>query len=741
LLDITRGARPGIILLGHQSGYGERVPRSTTTAGWARREALVLSALGAAAALITLGVAAGLKELKVGGLIVAVAGALVRFGIAARKARIEAEVERTKLDERCTAPIAPVDEVDPLRIGVEAATQTIITGGSLPDYVPRSADDPLRSAIVAALSGAGPWMVVVQGPSKVGKSRSLFEALRACAAEALLVAPVDAQALQSLLTPGQDVRTSGRAVLWLNDLEPLANQGVTMHILRQWHADRRGRVVVATHGGKGSDRVDSPSATLRTIASEILQHAARVQLQATTAPELAAIDAPLTAGVRASLERHGLAAYMAAGALLEGKLVTGRHEEGQPACPDGVALVRAVVDWARCGRTDPIDQLTLRGLWPSYLPSGPPVSDERFEVALAWALEPVAGSIALIQHAGSYLAFDYVVRLVSDAPDAAVIRDEAWEAAVASAVDAEALAVASSAYFSGRRDIATGALERARTSTNDEVVARAGYNLGVVVSELGRSDEALVVWDEVLARFGDAPEPVLREHVASALVSKGVALGELQRSDEALVVYDDVVARFGDATEPALREMVAGALVNKGIRLARLLRSDEALVVCDHVVARFGDATEPVLREQVAKALVSKGVALGMLQRSDEALVVYDDVVARFGDATEPALHEQVAGALVNKGVALGELQRSDEALVVYDDVVARFGDATEPALREQVARALVNKSVTLGELQRSDEELVVYDDIVARFGDATEPILRQAVVMARQACDRRASE
>jgi hypothetical protein len=64
----------------------------------------------------------------------------------------------------------------------------------------------------------------------------------------------------------------------------------------------------------------------------------------------------------------------------------------------------------------------------------------------------------------------------------------------------------------------------------------------------------------VVARFGEAAEPGLREQVAKALVSKGFALGELGRSEEAAGVYGEVVARFGEAAEPALREQVAKAL-------------------------------------------------------------------------------------------------------------------------------------------------------------------------------------
>jgi len=47
--------------------------------------------------------------------------------------------------------------------------------------------------------------------------------------------------------------------------------------------------------------------------------------------------------------------------------------------------------------------------------------------------------------------------------------------------------------------------------------------------------------------------------VAMALVNKGVRLGGLGRSEEEIVVYDDVISRFADIDEPALREQVAMA--------------------------------------------------------------------------------------------------------------------------------------------------------------------------------------
>lgn len=137
--------------------------------------------------------------------------------------------------------------------------------------------------------------------------------------------------------------------------------------------------------------------------------------------------------------------------------------------------------------------------------------------------------------------------------------EAAWAAATNDATDAQALAVASAAYEHAQFDTAADALSRARESSIDDVAALAGYNLGVVLGDLGRSDDAVEVNDEVVARFGEATEPALREQVAKALVNKGVTLGALGRSDDELDAHDEVVARYGEATEPVLRQAVAMA--------------------------------------------------------------------------------------------------------------------------------------------------------------------------------------
>jgi len=262
-------------------------------------------------------------------------------------------------------------------------------------------------------------------------------------------------------------------------------------------------------------------------------------------------------------------------------------------------------------------------------------------------------------------------------------------------------------------------------------VARAMVCKGRRLHQLNRFDEAIAVYDEIVARYADADEAELRETVAMAMVNKGLTLGQLNRFDEAIAIYDEVVERYADADEAELREQVARAMVNKGNRLGKLDRSDEAIAVYDEVVERYADADEAELREQVARAMVNKGLTLSQLDRFDEAIAVYDEVVERYADADEAELREKVARAMVGKAITLSQLDRFDEAIAVYDEVVERYADADEAELRETVARAMVSKAITLGQLDRSDEGIAVYDEVVARFADADEAELREMVAMA----------
>ena len=180
------------------------------------------------------------------------------------------------------------------------------------------------------------------------------------------------------------------------------------------------------------------------------------------------------------------------------------------------------------------------------------------------------------------------------------------------------------------------------------------------------------------------PSPVSQERaaqhgpVAWALFNKGVALGIVGRTQEALASYDELLHRFGPATQSR------GTKVG-GLTLPDWLKGNRQVGVPDE--------EEAEVREPVAWALFNRGVILKSLGHTQEAVAVFDDLLNRFAEVkdttlahlTRPGwlkteddphkkeLREQVAWALFNKAAALGALGRTEASLGTYDELLRRY--------------------------------------------------------------------
>ncbi|MBO6085346.1 MAG: tetratricopeptide repeat protein, partial [Acetobacter sp.] len=112
---------------------------------------------------------------------------------------------------------------------------------------------------------------------------------------------------------------------------------------------------------------------------------------------------------------------------------------------------------------------------------------------------------------------------------------------------------------------------------------------------------AIECCDEIIKKFGgEESELSLKEQVARALYNKGVVLSQVGQREESVKSYDEVIRRFGGESELSLKEQVARALVNKGVALSQVGQREESVKSYDEVIRRFGGESELSLKEQVA---------------------------------------------------------------------------------------------------------------------------------------------
>ena len=102
---------------------------------------------------------------------------------------------------------------------------------------------------------------------------------------------------------------------------------------------------------------------------------------------------------------------------------------------------------------------------------------------------------------------------------------------------------------------------------------------GICVSELGRYEEAVGTFNELLDRSTAVKWRDLDATLAQALVCKVFCLRELGSHEDAITVCDALLSRFGSSTEPEVSRFVAKALQHKGELLSHLDRRAEAAMI------------------------------------------------------------------------------------------------------------------------------------------------------------------
>ena len=256
-----------------------------------------------------------------------------------------------------------------------------------------------------------------------------------------------------------------------------------------------------------------------------------------------------------------------------------------------------------------------------------------------------------------------------------------------------------------------------KDSEYSRIVAQVLLTKGMLLGNLNRSEEAIVIYDEVVARYGRNTAPEVLPAVATALVNKGVRLDALNRLDDELDVYTEVLCRFAENSLPEIADRVAVAMVNRGNTLEKLSRTQEAVEAYDQVVVRYGADKTPALVEQVVLALSNKAATLVRMGKAEEALITFDDIARRFygSDIVNVSV---VVEALVNKGIMLYQLRRLSDALEVFACVLVKYAGLDSPEVVPHLAKSMLNKGVVLTLLQRLPEAFCAYDGLVERFAN-----------------------
>ena len=557
---------------------------------------------------------------------------------------------------------------------------TAFSVGTSRPRTPQSWDDSqalgyvLRAEVDASLETAlrdasKPFLLVV-GPSKSGKSRTAFEAVRRVYPDRWLVAPSNQHSLDELLRLDPPFALAG-SVVWLDDLErylPVGHgEGMTRRLVKTI-AENPETCVVATIRRSEYEKYSPGGDEITREVENLLTEAVSISLPPLTElpTELASCNLPFAQEVA----RVGLGAALVGGPELVDRLRNGAN-------PIGAAMVRAAVDWRRGGGGH-TPESGLRGLCSIYLRDGraQSPSEESLDAGLDWAcceLWPDSG-IALLASSRKRLDFYAVPDYLLDAADADV-PNEMWDALAETAPKARMVHVGAAAWRASHGTVAVAALTRAAQDGDTKGM----FLLGGLLREQGHEIEA----EKWVRKAAEADDAVAMAGLGTLLDQRGEATEAevwFRRAAEAdhavgMAGLGALLKERGDEIEAevwlrrAAEASDAKAMSNLGALLAE--RGDE--VEAEVWLRKAAETGEPGTRGNFGVLLAHRGdeaEAMEWFRKGAEAGEVF--AMARLGErlAQRGEIEAEVwlrKAAEADEATAMGNLglllaQRGDES-------------------------------------------------------------------------------
>ncbi|MGW4371707.1 hypothetical protein ACWEKT_39425 [Nocardia takedensis] len=372
---------------------------------------------------------------------VAVAAGLVFFHQVAGQAPVvrgNPRIERIR-DLWAAASVArpplgarPVQQWDPILLGVHRPIEVPGAVGQLPTYIPRAIDADVDRFLDRAAQAGG--FVLMVGSSSVGKSRSAWEGLQRRLPDWWLVRPSDRTDLEDLMA-----EVSVRSIVWLDNLDRYLDRGrLDEIILGRWQQRNEPVVVVGTIweetyreylpiGSSQSDpyRIHRAVCELASIV-QVPHQLSDEELR--DAADRATGDARLATAL--GVRDYGLVQTLAAAPAL--------IQRWDMAGPFGQAVIAAAVDARRIGVSGPLPTDYLRAAATGYLEPEHRrhARSDSFDEAMRYCTELLFGATAALPSVpadalgeiAGYTVADYLEQHVRHALDRVLVPSETWNA-------------------------------------------------------------------------------------------------------------------------------------------------------------------------------------------------------------------------------------------------------------------------------------------------------------------------
>ncbi|MFJ5307612.1 tetratricopeptide repeat protein [Streptomyces sp. NPDC088350] len=599
--------------------------------------------------------------------------------------------------------------------------------GTLPHYIPRGIDADVRAWIRGHTETGG--LLVLVGDAAAGKTRCLYEALRAEVPDWRIPEVETGAQLNTLVREGVAL---SRSVIWLDELQNFfADEMLTAASVRQLLLGRYGPVLLAatirteeldrlafsaspTVGGSATLAYNHAQQVIKMVArwsprGGVAERAIRFHVAGQLTPDelararvLAESDPRIRIALRGAEDGQITATLAGAPELID------RWTLDTAGNPSGQAVITAAVVARRCGHPEPIPLTVLETLALLHLAGqeAVPPTAEWLTTAVAWAENPVTGRIRALRRsatvpgtADGYRVSDVLLQhsyvSTQNPVDSLLVRDDVWTALLEHAAPFVLTDIGLAADAAGKVELAVRAW---RGAAHDED-RRAMSCLGRFHADLGEIREG-ASWFRRAIDLGYRPAMVglagcLRELGERAEAETWVRRAAELGSTGAMVYLGMMLFAEGNAVEgeawyrraAELGEVVV--MANLGYQLKG--RGD--LAGAEEWNRRGAVLGVPGAMENLAVILNERGdheQALEWYRRAAERSLAFMEESPSFfrpwpGESRDQGVSESILGLVRMLLAQVGTDQAREEA-EYWLRVIAERGDARAAAALSELA-------------------------------------------------------
>ena len=197
------------------------------------------------------------------------------------------------------------------------------------------------------------------------------------------------------------------------------------------------------------------------------------------------------------------------------------------------------------------------------------------------------------------------------------------------------------------------------------------FDLGTILNQQGKSEDAVIICREMVERFKDSDLPKIKNNLAKGMVLLVGLLIMRGQGEEAISVYREIKENYENTYPTEVQMRTAFALAFLGVILKQEDQIEVAFSMSREMMARFKKTDQIDRLELLLDTILILGEAFERQGRVKESVSIYQEAIENLKDLSHPELQKKVARVMSSLGNLFGKAGNIEEAKMIFQEWIS----------------------------------------------------------------------